>query len=146
MEMRYRKFLRGKTWWVQDSQAQANGKAGKQRSLRTKDEAEAERLLASMNEPYRFAAFHIQMARTHLQLGNYEITQRTWQQVMDAVIQDKQGKTKERYQRAAKEKAFNLIRNIPLVETTSEHLQAVMIKGKVATNGRHDTQQPGERM
>ena len=146
MKKRYRKFRRGKTWWVHDSQPQANGKAGKQKSLHTKNEGEAARLLASMNEPYRSAAFYIQMARTHLQLGNYEITQRTCQQVMDAVIQDKQGKTKERYQRAAKEKAFDLIRNIQLVETTSEHLQAVMIKGKVATNGRHNTQQPGERM
>lgn len=134
MQKRYRKFLRGQTWWVQDSQCQSNGKAGRQRSLRTKDEVEAERLLAAMNEPYRFAAFHLQLARTHWQMSSPEMTNRTWQDVMDAVIKTKHGNTKERYDRASKEKAFDSIRNITLIETTADNLLAVMAKGTVCTN------------
>jgi len=132
--MRYRKFLRGRTWWVHDSQPQSNGKAGRQKSLRTKSEAEAERLLAAMNEPYRFAAFHLQLARTHWQMSNPEMTNRTWQNVMEAVIKTKHGKTRERYDRASKEKAFDSIRNTALIETTPDNLLDVMAKGKVGTN------------
>ncbi|HOX58181.1 MAG TPA: tyrosine-type recombinase/integrase [Verrucomicrobiota bacterium] len=134
MKKRYRKFLRGRTWWVQDSQPQENGKAGKQVSLGTKDRAEAERLLASMNEPYRFAAYNLQMARTHLQMSNPEINRRTWQQVMDAVVKTKHGKTKARYETAVKDKAFDAIRTAVAIETTADTLLDVMAKGTVCTN------------
>jgi hypothetical protein len=83
----------GQTWWVHDSQSQANGKAGQQKSLRTK-EADAKRLLAVMNEPYRFAAFNLRMEKTHLQMSNPEITKRTWQDVMEAAVQSKRGNTR----------------------------------------------------
>lgn len=134
MKMRYRKFLRGKTWWVQDSQPQPNGKPGKQTTLRTKNEGEAERLLATMNEPYRFAVFNLQMARTHLQMSNPEINQRTWQQVMDAVVKTKQGPTKIRYERAMKDKAFDAIRNAVVIETSGDTLLDVLARGTVCTN------------
>src|SRR5512136_1842236 len=134
MKKRYRMFLRGNTWWVQDSQPQENGKAGKQTSLRTKNRAEAERLLAAMNEPYRFAAFNLQMARTHLQMSNPEINSRTWEQVMDAVVQTKHGSTRARYERAVKDKAFDAIRNSVVIETSADTLLDVIAKGTVCTN------------
>jgi predicted oxidoreductase len=55
---------------------------------------------AVLNEPYRFAAFNLQMAKTHLQMSNPELTKRTWQQVMEAAVQTKHGPTKTRYERA----------------------------------------------
>ena len=133
MKKRYRKFLRGKTWWAHDSQP-GNGKTCKQRSLHTKNEAEAERLLASLNEPYRFAAYNLQMARTHLQMSNPEITRRTWREVFDAVVKTKHGNTKIRYERAAKDKAFDVIRSAVVIETQAETLLDVMAKGTVCTN------------
>ena len=133
MKKRYRKFRRGQTWWVHDSQPE-NGKACKQKSLHTKDEAEAERLLAVLNEPYRFAAFNLQMARTHLQMSNPRITRRTWQDVMESVVNTKHGKTKIRYQRAMKDRAFDAIRNAVVIETQPETLFDVMAKGTVCTN------------
>lgn len=137
MKKRYRKFLRGKVWWVHDSQPDEgnNGKVTcKQKSLRTKDEAEADRLLASLNEPYRFAAYNLQMARTHLQMSNPQITRRTWQEVFDAVVKTKHGNTKIRYERAAKDKAFDAIRNAVVIETQAETLFDVLAKGTVCTN------------
>lgn len=133
MKMRYRLFRRGKNWWVHDCKP-ANGKSCHQTSLKTKDRAEAECLLASMNEPYRFAAYNLQMAKTHLQMSNPEITRRTWQEVMEAVVQTKQGKTRIRYERAVKDKALDAIRNSVLMETTAETLFDVMQKGTVSTN------------
>ncbi len=114
-------FLRGKTWWVHDSKPD-NGKTCEQWSLKTKVKAEADRLLASMNEPYRFAAYNLQMARTHLQMCNPDITRRTWGEVMDAVVKTKRGKTTDRYERATKDKAFDSIRKATVIETAVETL------------------------
>jgi hypothetical protein len=95
MKQRYRKFIRGRSWWVHDSKPQ-NGKTCRQWSLGTKDKAQAERQLASLNEPYHFAAYNLQLARTHLQMSNPELRQRTWQEVMEAVVKTKHGNTRIR--------------------------------------------------
>jgi hypothetical protein len=87
MKNKYRMFLRSKdkknphneVWWCQ------NNETGKHESLRTKDKTEAIRLLSIRNQPYRFAGFNLQMARTHWQMCNPELVQRNWQGVMDAV-------------------------------------------------------------
>jgi hypothetical protein len=81
MKNQYRMFRRGNVWWCHENQT------GKQESLKTKDKTEAVRLLSIRNEPYRFSAFNLQLARTHLQMSNPEITRRTWQGLMDSVIQ-----------------------------------------------------------
>lgn len=130
MKSMYRKFRKGKgkVWYCQ------NNETGKQESLKTKDLAEANRLLDIKNHPYRFAAFNLQMARTHLQMSNPEINNRTWQQVMDALARTKMGRTKIRYERAAKDKALDAIRNAVLIETAPEALFDVMAKGTVCTN------------
>lgn len=131
MKKRYRLFRRGRTWWIHDRKP-AKGKSCHQSSLKTKDKQGAERLLASLNEPYRFAAYNLQMAKTHLQMSNPEITRRTWQEVMDAVVKTKQGTTRIRYERAAKDKAFDGMRDSVLMETPAEVLFNVMEKGTVA--------------
>src|SRR5689334_20371777 len=105
MKNMYRKFRRGNVWYCQ------NNRTGKQESLKTKDRAEASRLLDIKNNPFRVPAFHLQIARTHMQMGNPEINNRTWQQVMDALVQTKMGTNKVRYERASKDKALDSIRN-----------------------------------
>lgn len=135
MKMRYRLFRRGKdkTWWAHDSQPD-NGKTCQQWSLQTKNKAEAQRLLAALNEPYRFAAYNLQIAKTHLQMASPEMTRRNWQEVMDAVVLTKHGPTQRRYRMAVKDKAFDAIRDVPIIETTPETLLGVMAKGTVSTN------------
>jgi hypothetical protein len=128
MKNQYRKFRRGNVWWCQ------NNETGKQESLGTKDKSEADRLMGIKNQPFQFSAFNLQLARTHLQMSNPEIRTRTWQQVMDAVVQTKSGETKIRYERAVKDKAFDPIRNLVAIETQAETLYDVMAKGTVCTN------------
>ncbi|NJM54855.1 MAG: hypothetical protein HC841_02015 [Verrucomicrobiae bacterium] len=74
------------------------------------------------------------MARTFLQVSNADYLQRTWQAVMDAIVDGKQGKTRIRWERAVKDKAFTSIRTLPIVETKAETLLAVLKQGGVATN------------
>jgi hypothetical protein len=71
MKNRYRMFIRrknrgGKVWWCQDYES------GKQESLGAKDKNEALQLFALKYQPHQFAGFHLQMARTHLQVGDAE--------------------------------------------------------------------------
>jgi len=53
---------------------------------------------------------------------------------MEAIVAKKHGTTQARWQCASSDKAFDLIRNRKVVETTSEHFLAVLQAGTVATN------------
>jgi integrase len=133
MKNRYRMFIRGKrtggkVWWCQDYES------GKQESLGTKNKDEAIQLLALKNQPHQFAGFHLQMARTHLQVGDAGSVNRTWQNVMDSIICTKTGSTKFRWERAAKSKSFDAIRNRVVAETKADEFLAVLKDGKVSTN------------
>ena len=53
---------------------------------------------------------------------------------MDKMTANKRGDTHARHVTAMKDKAFDLIRTIPLLETRAEHLLKVLRTGTVATN------------
>jgi integrase len=128
MKNRYRKFRRKAVWWCHDAET------GKQHSLSTRDKREAIRIIDAKNQPYSVAGFHLEMARTNLQMSDAKKIQRTWQEVMDRVIATKEGKTRIRWERATKDKALDAIRNMAVVETKAETLLAVMDNGTVSTN------------
>ena len=62
------------------------------------------------------------------------VTTRTWQNVLDEIIGIKTGPTQARWKSAAKDKAFDLIRDRILIETQAEHLLAVLRAGTVSIN------------
>jgi hypothetical protein len=62
------------------------------------------------------------------------VSVRTWQHVLEAIIQIKTGPTQACWKSAAKDKAFDLIRNRILIETQAEHLLEVLRAGTVSTN------------
>jgi len=133
MKNRYRMFVRGKhrggtIWWWHDN------KTGKQQSLQTSDEAEASRLLDLKNQPHNHIGFHVQMARTHLLVSDPKAIKRTWQDVMNAIIGQKTGTTKDRWEKAAKCKSFNSIRALVVANTKSDEFLTVLADGKVSTN------------
>ena len=63
----------------------------KQESLKTSDRTEALRLLNAKNEAEYQPAFNGQLARTYLATGDSAIGKRTWQLVMDTMLQTKEG-------------------------------------------------------
>ena len=63
-----------------------------------------------------------------------QIATRNWQFVMDEMVKLKKGETQHRWQTAIKDKAFNLIRHLPILETRPEHFLRVLETGKVSTN------------
>lgn len=115
-----------------------NTTTGKQSSLHTRDKAEANRLLHARNEAAYQPAFNKQMAKTYLAAGDPRANTRTWQDVMDYLLQSKEGrskKTRERYESAVKDPGFDSLRNLPLIHTTAETLYKVLKdSGKPCTN------------
>jgi integrase len=128
MKHRFILFRRAGVFYCEDTTSR------KQVSLRTKDEGEAETLLHARNESVRQPVLNLQIARTYLTATDPEIAARTWQAVMDEMTQDKKGPTLIRYQRAMADKAFDPIRDTPILETQSVQLLKAMRAGTVATN------------
>jgi len=129
MKLRYRLFLRRKSvYYAFDDTSKTFT------SLKTKDKAEANRLLMAMNEAGKQPAMNLSLARVYLRHSDPLVSTRTWQNVLDEIIALKTGPTQARWKTAAKDKAFDLIRNRVLIETQAEHLLAVLRSGTVSTN------------
>lgn len=128
MKARFILFRRAGVFYYEDTTTR------KQLSLRTKDESEAHTLLHAKNDSYRQPVLNRQIARTYLAATDAEAATRTWQVPMDEMTKTKTGPTRIRHERAMKDKAFNIIRNLPILETQAGHFLKVFEAGKVSTN------------
>jgi hypothetical protein len=109
-------------------------KTGRRESLETHDPAEARRLVEARNTAEQQRALNFQLARAYLLSSVPGITTRTWSEALVALIEAKHGATRERWERAASDRALDRIRNRPLIDTHSEDFLAVLKKGTVSTN------------
>lgn len=130
MKKRYRLYRRknGGRYYIHDDVT------GKQESLSTSDRATAVRLFHSRNEAEQQPAVNLQIARAYLAASDPQIVTRNWQYVMDEMVKLKKGETQHRWQTAIKDKAFDLIRHLSVLETRPEHFLRVLETGKVSTN------------
>jgi hypothetical protein len=129
MKQRFRLYRRnGGIFYVHD------GDTGKQESLCTRDRAEASALFAAKTQAHRQAHLNLRLARTYLAATDPMVSKRTWRAPMEELARIKRGATKERWQRALKDKAFDLIRDLPILETQAEHFLKVLNVGTVSTN------------
>jgi len=119
---------RGGTFYCEDTNT------GERKSLRTKDEAEAERLVHAKNEAERQPQLNRRMGMAYLSATDSDVVTRTWRVVMDDIIKDKKGSTLKRYQTALKDPAFKLIEAKVLVETQPADFMEVLRVGTVSTN------------
>ena len=113
MKDRYRVFRRGwGTYYCEDLQT------GKQETLRTRDKAEAYRLVAARNETEQQPAFSLHLARVYWKAGDPAAATRTWQHTIDEILKLKAGNTLIRWRTAVRDKAFDPLRDLVLLETT----------------------------
>jgi integrase len=121
VQLKYRLFRRrnGVFYWQDNESA-------KQASLRTTDRREAERMLNAMNESHREPTLNLNLARAYLAAHDPKMAKRTWQAVMDEMATHGITTTQERCARGFRSKAYDPIRNKPLVQTTGEDLLAVV--------------------
>jgi integrase len=129
MKQRFRLYRRGNgRYYAQDNIT------SKQESLGTTDRFEATRLLHAKNEAEQQPTINVHLARAYLVASDPAIATRTWQNVMDHLCASKQGAGRERWERATREKPFDAIRSLPLLQTRPDQLLTVMASGTVSTN------------
>ena len=107
---------------------------GKRTSLGTTNEDEAQQIVEAKNQALRQPVLNLQIAKAYLAGTDSAINTRTWQQAIEALTGTKQGANQERWKRAAKDKAFLLIRDQVIIHTQGEMLLKVLQKGTVSTN------------
>ena len=130
MRQRYRLYKRknGGRYYIHDDVT------GKQESLGTNDRATAARLFHSRKEAEQQPAVNLQIARAYLAASDPQIATRDWQFVMAELVKLKKDQTQHRWLTAIKDKAFDSIRHLPLLETRPEHFLRVLEAGKVSSN------------
>ena len=102
--------------------------------LKTRNKDEAYRLVAAKNETEEAPAFSLHLARVYWKAGDPAAAKRTWQHVMDEIPKLKTGDTRHRWFTAIKDKAFDSIRDMVVLETQAEHFLKVLENGSVSTN------------
>jgi integrase len=119
---------RGSTFYCVDSET------GKRSSLKTKDRDRAEQIVLAKNQALRQPTLNLQIAKAYLAGTDSGVATRTWQHALNALIETKLGPTKERWERAAKDKALDAIRHKTIIETQAENLLEALKAGTVSTN------------
>ena len=131
MKTRFRLITRGergKQFYCVDSET------GKRVSLKTKDRDAAKQIVLAKNQALRQPNLNLHIAKAYPAGTDSGVTTRTWQNALDALIESKQGSTKERWIRAAKDRALAAIKHKPIIETHAESLFSALKLGTVSTN------------
>src|SRR5215831_1240523 len=89
LRKKYRMYRRNGVYYIQ------NNDTGKQESLATKDRATAEQKFNAKNDAVRQPMLNLEIARTYLRASDPEICTRTWQYVMDKIVEQKEATIRE---------------------------------------------------
>jgi integrase len=111
-----------------------NKTTGEQKSLKTSDKFEAQRILQAHNETKVQPYFNLSLARVYLNGADPKLATRTWQEVMENIAAKKTDETRRRWDVAIKDKNFDCIRHLPVAETRPDHFDRALADGKVSTN------------
>ena len=126
MKTKYTLFRRNGVYYSQDTST------GQQKSLRTRDESEALKLIHASNEAHRQPVLNLQLARAYLTASDPAFVERTWQTVMEQLQARGKDSSRERYESVFKSTAFDPLRHKRLMETTADDFLAIFKDGKVS--------------
>ncbi len=126
MKTKYTLFRRNGIFYSQDSAT------GQQKSLRTRDEADALQLLNARNEAHRQPVLNLHLARAYLTASDPVFVERNWQTVMAQLQARGKASTRERYVSVFKSTSFDGLRHKKLLETSADDFFAVFKENKVA--------------
>lgn len=123
MKDRFTLFRRGGVFYCQDQST------GQQKSLQTRDKAEARRIVQAKNDTVKNPLMNLVMARTYLAAQDPKLVSRTWADAIELFCRRGKPATQTRHRRAAKSKALVYLRDKRLVETTADDLLHAMTLG-----------------
>jgi len=128
MKAKYTLFQRNGIYYSQDTAT------GQQKSLRTRDEADASKLIHARNEAHRQPVLNLHLARAYLTASDPAFVERTWQTVMEQLQSRGKASSRERYASVFKSPSYDALRHKKLLETTADDFFAVFKQNKVAIN------------
>jgi len=131
MKARYRLVTRGSRggmFYCFDKQTK------KRTSLNTTNEDEAKEIIEAKNAAERQPVLNLQIAKAYLAAADSSFVKRTWREVMDEFVRVKRGSNRTRSERAMADKAFDMIRDLQVIETRGEHLLRTLEAGCLSTN------------
>jgi integrase len=131
MNERYKLIQRGErggTFYCKDTETKLR------HSLEIKDREAAERIVQHRNEALKNPQINHRIGMAYLSAVDPKLVTRTWEDVMQDIIQDKTGPTLKRWQSAIKDPAFHFIKAKVVVTTLPDDLTAVLRAGTVSTN------------
>ena len=117
-------FRRNGIYYSQDAAT------GQQKSLGTRDEPTARKLVAATNEAHRSPLLNLQLARAYLSASDPAALERTWQTVMDQMQSRGRDSSRERYASVFRTPAFDPIRHRSLLETTTADFLQILKDAK----------------
>ena len=79
-------------------------------------------ILFAKNQAIQQPTLNRQIAKAYLAGTDAGMSTRTWQTALDAMVERKHGSTRDRWERAIKNRALDLIRHLVIVETQPEQL------------------------
>src|SRR5580704_19778154 len=126
MKTKYTLFRRAGVFYTEDTAT------GKQTSLRTRDETEAQSLLNARNEAMRQPVLNLHLARAYLTASDPAFVERTWQTVMEQLQSRGKDTSRERYASVFKSPCYDALRHKKLMETTADDFLAVFKTSKVS--------------
>ena len=129
MKNAYRLFRRKKEYFYLE-----NKETGSQKSLGTKDPREADKLLNAANDERQGADLNLHLGKTYLAHADPTAAKRVWQNVINEFCSRGKDSSRERYEREFRSKAYDIIREKSLIQTTSDDFRTVMKRGTKSTN------------
>jgi integrase len=107
-------FRRGAVFYCEDRTT------GQQKSLLTRDEDEARRLLQAKNDAVNQPLMNLVMAKTYLAAQDPKLITRTWGDVMQIFCERGKAPTRMRHERVVRSRPMQFLRGKKLVETTAD--------------------------
>ncbi len=114
MQNRFTLFRRGAVFYTEDRTT------GQQKSLLTRNENEARKIVQAKNDAVNLPLMNLVMAKTYLAAQDPKLITRTWADVMDMFCQRGKPPTQMRHERAIRTRAMKYLRDKRLVETTAD--------------------------
>ena len=127
MQNRFTMFRRGTMFYCEDRTT------GQQKSLQTKDETEASKIVQAKNDAINQPLMNLVMAKTYLALQDPKLITRTWADVMERFCKRDKEPTRIRHERAVRTKPMQFLHDKRLVETTADDFFHAMSLGKNST-------------
>jgi integrase len=109
---------------------------GKQ-SLGTTDRVQAVRLLAAKNQAVEQPPLNKGMTKVYLSAASPEFASRTWSDVMEKYVTSGAESSKARKERAFRSRPYVALHKLKLIDTSAEHLFAVLEHQKAGNSTHH---------